>query len=106
MKANQAKQSVEDSKRLLSDKTFRNKQDRDRRLRELNSNNMKKFIEERKRLALRHQQETTTLCNLSKDEEEALIIENNKVKYYFYYETKFLVLIKVSNIGQRISYMY
>lgn len=40
---------------------------------------MKKFIEERKRLALRHQQETTTLCNLSKDEEDALIIENNKV---------------------------
>lgn len=42
LKTNQAKQSVEDSKRLLSDKNFRNKQDRDRRLRELNSNNMKK----------------------------------------------------------------
>lgn len=80
LKGNQAKQSVEDSKRLLSDKTFRNKQDRDRRLRELNSNNMKKFIEERKRLALKQQQETTTLNNLIKEEEETLLDENNKAK--------------------------
>ena len=82
MKGNQAKQSVEDSKRLLSDKTFRNKQDRDRRLRELNSNNMKKFIEERKRLALKQQQETTTLNNLIKEEEETLLDENNKVNQF------------------------
>jgi hypothetical protein len=40
---------------------------------------MKKFIEERKRLALKHQQETTTLSNLSKEEEDVLAIENNKV---------------------------
>ena len=68
LKSNQARQSMEDSKRLLSDKTFRNKQDRDRRLRELNSTNMKKFIDERKRLAMRHQQETTALNKVFKEE--------------------------------------
>ena len=79
MKANQAKQSVEDTKRLLSDKNFRNKQERDRRVRELNSNNMKKFIEERKRLALKHSNETSQLDKIIKEEEEILKQENNKV---------------------------
>jgi phosphatidylinositol phospholipase C beta len=79
LKTNQARQSVEDSKRLLSDKNFRNKQDRDRRLRELNSNNMKKFVDERKRLSNKHEQETSFLTKLSKEEEEALLEENNKV---------------------------
>lgn len=79
LKANQARQSVEDSKRLLSDKNFRNKQDRDRRLRELQSNNMKKFVDERKRLSGRHEQETALLLKLVKEEEDALIEENKKV---------------------------
>ena len=70
---------MEDSKRLLSDKNFRNKQDRDRRLRELNSNNMKKFVDERKRLASKHEQETALLLKLIKEEEEALTEENRKV---------------------------
>ncbi len=79
LKANQARQSVEDSKRLLSDKNFRNKQDRDRRLRELQSNNMKKFVDERKRQASRHEQETALSLKLVKEEEEALLEENKKV---------------------------
>ena len=82
LKSNQAKQSVEDSKRLLADKNFRTKQDRDRRLRELNSTNMKKFIDERKRLANKHQQENSTLTNLIKEEEDSLIEENNKVAVF------------------------
>ncbi|CAF0707706.1 unnamed protein product [Brachionus calyciflorus] len=80
LKANQARQSVEDSKRLLSDKNFRNKQDRDRRLRELNSNNMKRFIDERKRLASKHKQENEVLANITKEEEENLNEENRKAK--------------------------
>ncbi len=80
LKANQARQSVEDSKRLLSDKNFRNKQDRDRRLRELQSNNMKKFVDERKRQASRHEQESAILSKLAKEEEDALTEENKKVK--------------------------
>jgi len=80
LKANQAKQSVEDTKRLLAEKNFRNKQERDRRVRELNSNNMKKFIEERKRLANKHSQETSLLLKISKEEQEALKEENTKAK--------------------------
>lgn len=83
LKANQARQSVEDSKRLLSDKNFRNKQDRDRRIRELQSNNMKKFVDERKRLSCRHEQENSYLLKLVKDEEDALTEENKKVNKMF-----------------------
>ena len=79
MKENQAKQSIEDSKKLTSDKTFRNKQERDRRVRELNSNNMKKFLDERKRLANKHEQETVLISKLVKEEEDALLEENKKV---------------------------
>lgn len=79
LKTNQAKQSVEDSKRLQSEKNFRNKQEKDRRLRELNSNNMKRFIDERKRLANKQKQENELLENITKEEIEALNEENNKV---------------------------
>ena len=72
---------------MLSDKNFRNKQDRDRRLRELNSNNMKRFIDERKRLASKHKQENEVLVNITKEEEENLGEENRKVieekKFFF-----------------------
>lgn len=65
---------------MLSDKNFRNKQDRDRRLRELNSNNMKRFIDERKRLASKHKQENEMLDNITKEEEEIIREENGKVR--------------------------
>ena len=67
----------------MSDKTFRNKQDRDRRLRELNSNNMKRFIDERKRLASKHKLENELLEKVTKDEEDNLNDENKKVTYKF-----------------------
>jgi phosphatidylinositol phospholipase C beta len=70
---------VEDSKRLLSDKKFHNKQEKDRRLRELNSNNMKRFIDERKRLASKHKQEHEVLDDLTSDETDSLKEENKKV---------------------------
>jgi phosphatidylinositol phospholipase C beta len=73
---------VEDSKRLISDKSFRNKQERDRRVRELNSNNMKKFIEERKRLANKHSLESQSLAKIVKEEEDSLNDENNKVNNF------------------------
>jgi hypothetical protein len=40
---------------------------------------MKKFIEERRLLSIRHDQETKNLDNLVKEEEAALLEENNKV---------------------------
>ena len=43
---------------------------------------MKKFIEERKRLANKHQQENSALSNIVKEEEEGLMEENNKVSLF------------------------
>uniref|UniRef100_A0A7N6ALL4 1-phosphatidylinositol 4,5-bisphosphate phosphodiesterase n=1 Tax=Anabas testudineus TaxID=64144 RepID=A0A7N6ALL4_ANATE len=49
MRANQAKMSMENSKAISQDKTIKNKAERERRVRELNSSNTKKFLDERKR---------------------------------------------------------
>uniref|UniRef100_A0A7N6B5I1 1-phosphatidylinositol 4,5-bisphosphate phosphodiesterase n=1 Tax=Anabas testudineus TaxID=64144 RepID=A0A7N6B5I1_ANATE len=50
MRANQAKMSMENSKAISQDKTIKNKAERERRVRELNSSNTKKFLDERKRV--------------------------------------------------------
>lgn len=78
---------------MLSDKNFRNKQDRDRRLRELNSNNMKRFIDERKRLASKHKQENELLTNITKEEEENLGEENKKVNFVHLTSLNFMFCI-------------
>ncbi|EPY79212.1 1-phosphatidylinositol-4,5-bisphosphate phosphodiesterase beta-4, partial [Camelus ferus] len=49
MRAHQAKISMENSKAISQDKSIKNKAERERRVRELNSSNTKKFLEERKR---------------------------------------------------------
>ena len=61
MKGKQAKISVETAKEVAGDKTLRNKAERERRLREKNSNNTKKFIEERKNTAARQNRERERL---------------------------------------------
>lgn len=61
MKGRQAKTSVETAKEVTGDKTLRNKAERERRLREKNSNNTKKFIEERKAAASRQNKEREKL---------------------------------------------
>uniref|UniRef100_A0A3Q2QXQ4 1-phosphatidylinositol 4,5-bisphosphate phosphodiesterase n=1 Tax=Fundulus heteroclitus TaxID=8078 RepID=A0A3Q2QXQ4_FUNHE len=50
MRANQAKMSMENSKAICQDKSIKNKAERERRVRELNSSNTKKFLDERKRV--------------------------------------------------------
>lgn len=50
MRANQAKMSMENSKAISQDKSIKNKAERERRVRELNSSNTKKFLDERKRV--------------------------------------------------------
>ena len=57
MKTKQAKISVDTAKEVSNDKTLRNKAEKERRLKEKNSNNTKKFIEERKNAALRQDKE-------------------------------------------------
>ena len=61
MKGKQAKISVETAKEVSMDKTLRNKAERERRLREKNSNNTKKFIEERKAAATKQSKERERL---------------------------------------------
>lgn len=51
MRANQAKMSMENSKAISQDKSIKNKAERERRVRELNSSNTKKFLDERKRVS-------------------------------------------------------
>uniref|UniRef100_A0A674A9U2 1-phosphatidylinositol 4,5-bisphosphate phosphodiesterase n=1 Tax=Salmo trutta TaxID=8032 RepID=A0A674A9U2_SALTR len=72
MRANQAKTSMENSKAISQDKTIKNKAERERRVRELNSSNTKKFLEERKRLAMKQQKEMETLEKSQKEQLEEL----------------------------------
>lgn len=68
LKAAQAKQSVESSKSVMSDKSIKNKAERERRFREINENNMKKFIDERKRLTMKHCRQVEQLKKIHQEQ--------------------------------------
>lgn len=72
MRAKQAKVSVETAKEVANDKTLRNKAEKERRLREKNQNNTKKFIEERKQAAMKHDKEKEKLKKLHEKQLEDL----------------------------------
>ncbi|XP_073667461.1 1-phosphatidylinositol 4,5-bisphosphate phosphodiesterase beta-4-like isoform X2 [Paramisgurnus dabryanus] len=72
MKANQAKTSMENSKAISQDKSIKNKAERERRVRELNSSNTKKFLEERKRLAMKQAKELEQQQKTQRDQLEKL----------------------------------
>ncbi|XP_061609923.1 1-phosphatidylinositol 4,5-bisphosphate phosphodiesterase beta-4-like isoform X3 [Phyllopteryx taeniolatus] len=72
MRANQAKMSMENSKAISQDKSIKNKAERERRVRELNSSNTKKFLDERKRLAMKHQKELEQLEKNQREQVEKL----------------------------------
>ncbi|KAM9355314.1 1-phosphatidylinositol 4,5-bisphosphate phosphodiesterase beta-4 isoform 1-T1 [Pholidichthys leucotaenia] len=72
MRANQAKISMENSKAISQDKSIKNKAERERRVRELNSSNTKKFLDERKRLAMKHQKEMEQLDKNQREQVEKL----------------------------------
>ncbi|KAM6992735.1 1-phosphatidylinositol 4,5-bisphosphate phosphodiesterase beta-4 isoform 2-T2 [Tautogolabrus adspersus] len=80
MRANQAKMSMENSKAISQDKSIKNKAERERRVRELNSSNTKKFLDERKRLAMKHQKEMEQLQKNQKDQVEKLEKFNEQAK--------------------------
>ncbi|XP_020488048.2 1-phosphatidylinositol 4,5-bisphosphate phosphodiesterase beta-4 isoform X2 [Labrus bergylta] len=80
MRANQAKMSMENSKAISQDKSIKNKAERERRVRELNSSNTKKFLDERKRLAMKHQKEMEQLEKNQKDQVEKLEKFNEQAK--------------------------
>ncbi|KAL3872742.1 hypothetical protein ACJMK2_035946 [Sinanodonta woodiana] len=60
-RATQARQSVESSKSVMNDKSIKNKAERERRFREINENNLKKFLDERKRQAMKHSRQVELL---------------------------------------------
>uniref|UniRef100_A0A8C9RE31 1-phosphatidylinositol 4,5-bisphosphate phosphodiesterase n=1 Tax=Scleropages formosus TaxID=113540 RepID=A0A8C9RE31_SCLFO len=79
MRANQAKTSMENSKAISQDKTIKNKAERERRVRELNSSNTKKFLEERKRLAMKQSKEMDQLEKAQLEQLENLEKANEQV---------------------------
>ena len=81
----QVRQNIEDSKRLGSEKNIRNKSDLDRRIRELKSNNTKKFVEERKRQIMRHEREKENLVKSHEQQKSTLLAEIDKVGSTFFY---------------------
>lgn len=72
MRAKQAKVSVETAKEVANDKTLRNKAEKERRLREKNQNNTKKFIEERKQAAMKQDKEREKLKKMHEKQLEDL----------------------------------
>ncbi|XP_051951598.1 1-phosphatidylinositol 4,5-bisphosphate phosphodiesterase beta-4-like isoform X2 [Xyrauchen texanus] len=80
MKANQAKSSMENSKAISQDKSIKNKAERERRVRELNSSNTKKFLEERKRLAMKQAKEMEQLQKNQREQLEKLEKFNEQAK--------------------------
>jgi phosphatidylinositol phospholipase C beta len=82
MKTRQAKVSVETAKEVSNDKTLRNKAERERRLREKNSNNTKKFIEERKTAAMKQNKEKEKLKKSHEKQIQDLERETENVSIY------------------------
>ncbi|XP_072713554.1 1-phosphatidylinositol 4,5-bisphosphate phosphodiesterase beta-4 isoform X2 [Mycteria americana] len=79
MRANQAKISMENSKAISQDKSIKNKAERERRVRELNSSNTKKFLEERKRLAMKQSKEMDQLKKVQLEHLEVLEKQNEQL---------------------------
>uniref|UniRef100_A0A669C8G7 1-phosphatidylinositol 4,5-bisphosphate phosphodiesterase n=1 Tax=Oreochromis niloticus TaxID=8128 RepID=A0A669C8G7_ORENI len=96
MRANQAKMSMENSKAISQDKTIKNKAERERRVRELNSSNTKKFLDERKRLAMKHQKEMEQLEKNQREQLEKLEKFNEQSFVSSYYKAFLLKVFGLS----------
>ena len=70
---------MEASRAVQNDKKIKNKAEKDRRIRELSSNNTKRFIEERKRLANKQSRELENLKKMQVEQAEKLVRDNDKV---------------------------
>ncbi|TSM77319.1 1-phosphatidylinositol 4,5-bisphosphate phosphodiesterase beta-4 [Bagarius yarrelli] len=80
MRANQAKSSMENCKAISQDKSIKNKAEKERRVRELNSNNTRKFLIERKKLSLNQSKELDQLQTVQREQLEQLDKYIAKVK--------------------------
>lgn len=61
MNSNQAKTSVETSKEVMNDKALKSKGEKDRRLREKQQANTKKFMDERKNVTIKQSRDKEKL---------------------------------------------
>lgn len=100
MNANQAKVSVETSKEVMNDKALKTKGDKDRRLREKQQNNTKKFMEERKTIQIKQGREKEKLkvthekqvVELDKDIDLTVeMYKNEAIEYDLSSKTEFYV---------------
>ncbi|KAL3307284.1 hypothetical protein Ciccas_014206, partial [Cichlidogyrus casuarinus] len=73
MKAQQTKTSIESNRSVSTDKKVKNKAERDRRIRELNDYNTKRFIDQRKTQAQRHDRQNQDFVKRHAREEEELL---------------------------------
>uniref|UniRef100_A0A8C1R6N6 1-phosphatidylinositol 4,5-bisphosphate phosphodiesterase n=1 Tax=Cyprinus carpio TaxID=7962 RepID=A0A8C1R6N6_CYPCA len=82
MRTNQAKTSMESSKAISQDKSIKNKAERERRVRELNSTNTRKFLTERKRLAMKQSKESEQHQAAQREQLERLEKHNEEVFHH------------------------
>ena len=61
LNANQVKMSAETAKEVMNDKALKTKGDKDRRLKEKKANNIKKFMDERKNIAIKQNRDKEKL---------------------------------------------
>ncbi|VEL36813.1 unnamed protein product [Protopolystoma xenopodis] len=79
MKAQQTKTSIESNRSVLNDRKLRNKAERERRIRELNDYNTKRFIDQRKALAQKHDRQSQELNKRHEREEQEVLTSLTKV---------------------------
>ncbi|CAI2737068.1 unnamed protein product, partial [Dicrocoelium dendriticum] len=83
MKAQQTKASIESSRSVMNDPKLRNKAERDRRIRELNDYNTKRFIDQRKFQAQKHEKQSQELNKRHAQEEQDVISAMKKERDEF-----------------------
>ncbi|VDK39399.1 unnamed protein product [Dibothriocephalus latus] len=72
MKAQQTKISIESNRTVMCDRKLKNKAERDRRIRELNDYNTKRFIDQRKAQAQRNERQVQELRKRHDEEEQGV----------------------------------
>nr|VZI42942.1 unnamed protein product [Spirometra erinaceieuropaei] len=78
MKAQQTKISIESNRTVMCDRKLKNKAERDRRIRELNDYNTKRFIDQRKAQAQRNERQIQELCKRHEEEEQGVVTGVNR----------------------------
>lgn len=80
LNSRQAKESVETSKEVANDKTLKTKAEKERRLREKQQNNTKRFVDERKTAQMKQAKEKDKLKLKHDKQIEMLVHDVQKVR--------------------------